>query len=78
MMTENTTGTPEINLDEARNILDRAWSQVELINMAAEAGDVTSHAGDAIAWGCIAVQELLDQVKGYLAECASGQGGGSK
>lgn len=72
---EHSIGAPKINLDDARNILDRAWSQVELINMAAEAGDVTSHAGDAIAWGCISVQELLDQVKGYLAECAEQEGG---
>ncbi|KQZ31607.1 hypothetical protein ASD50_15190 [Mesorhizobium sp. Root552] len=50
----------------ALDILNRAWSQVELINMAAEASNVTGEAGNAIAWGCISVQEQLDQVKALL------------
>lgn len=50
----------------ALDVLNRAWSQVELINMAAEAANVTGEAGNAIAWGCISVQEQLDQVKALL------------
>lgn len=51
---------------EALDIIGRAWSQVELINMAAEACNVTGAAGNAISWGCISVQEQLDQVKRLL------------
>ena len=51
---------------QAVDIINRAWSQVELINMAAEACTVTGEAGNAIAWGCISVQEQLDQVKKLL------------
>jgi hypothetical protein len=53
-------------IGDAVDVLNRAWSQVELINMAAEAGTVTGEAGNAISWGCISVQELLDQVKTIL------------
>lgn len=63
--TDATRATAEVvpDIGKAEDILCRAWSQVELINMAAEAGSVTGEAGNAIAWGCISVQELLDQVK---------------
>jgi hypothetical protein len=55
-----------MDVSDLLDILNRAWSQIELINMAAEAGTVTGEAGNAIAWGCIAVQELLDRVKDHL------------
>jgi hypothetical protein len=54
------------DIGDAVDTLNRAWSMVELINMAAEAGNVTGEAGNAIAWGCIAVQELLSQEKDHL------------
>ncbi|MHA6641319.1 hypothetical protein [Mesorhizobium sp. A623] len=69
-MDTNTTTAPENpdlpNLSDAVDILNRAWSQVELINMAAEACTVTGEAGNAIAYGCISVQELLKQVNEHL------------
>lgn len=65
--TTGAAGNPDRhNISEAVDLLNRAWSQIELINMAAEAGNVTGEAGNAIAWGCISVQELLDQVKERL------------
>lgn len=65
--TTGAAGNPDqSNISDAVDLLNRAWSQVELINMAAEAGTVTGEAGNAIAWGCIAVQELIDKVKEHL------------
>lgn len=61
----NATALPDVF--SALDLLGRAWSQIELINMAAEAANVTGEAGNAIAWGCISVQEILDQVKDKLA-----------
>jgi len=68
----NREALPDIG--EAVDLLERAWSQIELINMAAESGNVTGEAGNAIAWGCIAVQELLDRVKDAIRP---GQEGGA-
>lgn len=66
------------NIGNAVDTLNRAWSMVELINMAAEAGNVTGEAGNAIAWGCIAVQELLSEVKVHLEPSAlEGMEGGA-
>lgn len=59
------------NIGSAVDTLNRAWSMVELINMAAKAGNVTGEAGNAIAWGCIAVQELLSEVRDHLEPRAS-------
>lgn len=53
-------------IHDALDVINRAWSLVELINMAAEACNVTGAAGNAIAWGCISAQEQLDQAKKLL------------
>jgi len=74
MERDNTSvaGNPDRrDISDTVDLLTRAWSQIELINMAAEAGTVTGEAGNAIAWGCIAVQELIDQAKEHLADLHS-------
>lgn len=64
-------GIPKItrplpNIRRALDMLDRAWSEIELVSMAAEAGVIECDATNAIAYGCINAQERLRQVKDCL------------
>jgi hypothetical protein len=64
--------TEELTIGSARNLLSRARSVIEIINMAAEAGTVTGDAGNAIAWTCIHAQDLLDQVETIITAVSEG------
>lgn len=50
-----------IVIGRAQDLIDRSDMLVELINMAAESGQITGDAGNAIAWCCVHIRELLDQ-----------------
>lgn len=67
---ETSTGAPEgatfPDLLTVADLVNRADSLVELINMAAEAGTITGQAGQAINWGCVHIHEVLGQVREIL------------
>jgi len=52
---------PAVDLGDVIDLINRSDYMVELINMAAEAGAIGGDAGNAIAWGCVHIRELLDQ-----------------
>ena len=65
-------GMPKItchlpNIRRALDMLDRAWSEIELVSMAAEEGVIERDATNAIAYGCINAQKHLSQAKDCLA-----------
>lgn len=48
-------------IGEVVDTINRTDCLVELINMAAESSRITGDAGNAIAWCCIHIRELLGQ-----------------
>ncbi|MGB3536825.1 MAG: hypothetical protein WBA42_01560 [Mesorhizobium sp.] len=73
----NKSLSPEtgIKIGRARDAIERAYSLVELINMASEAGSVTGDAGNAIAWGCVHIRELLERAGENLMDLSKQKGG---
>lgn len=66
--------TPII-IGRAQDLIHRSDMLVELINMAAESSQVTGDAGNAIAWGCVHIRELLDQAGDILTVAQKQEGG---
>jgi len=59
----------------AQDLIHRSDMLVELINMAAESNTLAGDAGNAIAWCCVHIRELLDQADDILAEARKQEGG---
>jgi len=82
-MTTNTSsakaeGLPHetrVTIGRAQDIINRADHLVELINMAAESSQITGDAGNAIAWCCVHIRELLDQAGDVLTAVTKQKGG---
>ena len=66
-----------IVIGRAQDLIHRSDMLVELINMAAESGQLAGDAGNAIAWCCIHIRELLDRAGDILTVAQEQEGGAS-
>jgi hypothetical protein len=65
----------DIIIGRAQDLIHRSDMLVELINMAAESGQLTGDAGNAIAWCCVHIRELLDKAGDILVTAQKQEGG---
>lgn len=64
-----------IIIGRAQDLIHRSDLLVELINMSAESASLTGDAGNAIAWCCVHIRELLDQAGDLLKDAQTQEGG---
>lgn len=58
----------QATLSDIEDLIWRAKSIVELINMASEADIVPPEAGNPIAWGCVHVETVLSEASAIIAK----------